>query len=52
MIFCRTDCVPSNLVFSYHSTKNLTAIYAFKVNNIYNVIGTNVFKIKEIKNEN
>lgn len=50
MILSRTDCVPSNLVFSGHSSKNLTAIMFFsKVNNKQNVIGTNVLNIKEIK---
>lgn len=50
MIFNRTDCVPSNLIFSCHSTKNLTVNLFFeKVNKQQNVIGTNVLNIKETK---
>ena len=49
MIFSRTDYVPSNLIEFISCGFNLTAILFFsKVNNICNVIGTDVLNIKEI----
>lgn len=49
MNFSRTDCVLSNLISFISCGASLTAILFFKrVNNKYNVISTNVLKIKEI----
>ena len=49
MIFSRTDCVPSNLTSFISCGTSLTAnIFLNRVNNKYNVIGTNVLNIKEI----
>ena len=52
MIFSRTDCVPSNLTSFISCGTSLTAnIFLNRVNNKYNVIGTNVLNIKEITHE-
>ena len=52
MIFSRTDYLVSNLIEFISCGFNLTAILVFtEVNNICNVITSNVLNIKEITHE-